>query len=276
MAGSCFTDNVGGKLAGHGFEVTINPTGNVYNPVSLGVMLEGLVHGRQIASDELFEHDGLWHNFDFHTRFSASDPAQTLRAMNEAMRQGAEALRNASHVILTLGTSFVYTNVHTGRPVANCHKLPASTFVRERLTVDECVDALRRCLDAVSSINPEADVILTVSPIRHVADGLHQNQLSKSTLLLAVDRLISLGHKINTAYFPSFELLTDDLRDYRFYAQDMVHPSDAAIEYIWERFVETYMSRSTIEEGRRRRKDILRASHRPIAETTGNNTYYHH
>ncbi|MCM1337383.1 MAG: GSCFA domain-containing protein [Candidatus Amulumruptor caecigallinarius] len=269
MAGSCFTTNIGAKLREHGFEVCVNPTGNVYNPASLAYMLERVASGRYYTAGELFEHEGLWHSFDHHTSFSDPDRECALATMNEALERGRDALSRASHVILTLGTAMVWRLWGSGRVVSNCHKLHADKFSRERLTVDECEGALWKCFNAIKEVNSDAQIIFTVSPIRHAADGLHGNQLSKATLLLAVDNLVATdGDSYNSDYFPAYEMLIDDLRDYRFYASDLTHPSEVAIEYVWEQFCRTFLSPSTLEEGRRRRKQILRSAHRPLTTSS--------
>lgn len=269
LAGSCFTTNIGSRLREHGFEACINPTGNVYNPLSLAGMLERVAAGRLYTANDLFEHEGLWHSFDHHTSFSDPERECALAMMNEALDRGRDALRRASHVMLTLGTAMVYRLRDTGRIVSNCHKLHPERFTRERLTVAECEEALWRCFNAVKDVNIDAQVIFTVSPIRHVADGLHGNQLSKSTLMLAVDGLLGTdADSVNSGYFAAFEMLMDDLRDYRFYASDMVHPSDVAIDYVWERFCEAFITPQVMEEGRRRRKALLRAAHRPLTSSS--------
>ena len=199
----------------------------------------------------LVEHNGLWHSMMHHGSYSGVDKEEVIARCEESKIQMREALQQASVVIVTFGTAWVYE--YNGEVVANCHKLPANRFVRRRLTVDEIVNLWQPILAAM----PDKHWIFTVSPIRHIKDGLHENQVSKAILLQAVDRLISMSLSYNLStetlhcsYFPSYEIMLDELRDYRFYAEDMVHPSAVAVDYIWQRFVETYMTTDTQQEMR--------------------------
>ncbi len=225
MMGSCFTTEVGSRLAADGRDVCINPTGNVYNPLSAARTLLNLAEGRRYDESELIEVQGLWRSLDHHTRLADANRAEALRKVNESMRVGGEALREATHVIITFGTAWVFER--QGRVVCNCHKLPAREFVRRRLTVEEIVAAWQPLIDRW----PDKQFVFTVSPIRHLADGLHGNQLSKATLLLAIDQLTGAD------YFPAYEIVLDELRDYQWYAADRVHPSAEAVALIHSRFI---------------------------------------
>ncbi len=224
MLGSCFTTEVGSLLAASGIDVCINPTGNVYNPLSAAKTLLNLDAGRRYSADELIEVQGLWRSLDHHTRLAAPTPEEAIERINGSMAAGSEALRRASHIIITFGTAYVFER--QGEVVCNCHKLPDREFVRRRLSVDEIVNAWQPIIDRFS----DKHFIFTVSPIRHVADGLHGNQLSKATLLLAIDSLS------NATYFPAYETLIDELRDYAFYAPDGVHPAPDAVLRIYDHF----------------------------------------
>lgn len=224
MLGSCFTTEIGAKLQATGFKACVNPTGNVFNPLSAARTIDNLESGLRYTTNDLIEVQGLWRSLDHHTRLAAPTPNEALEKINESMRIGAEALRQATHIIITFGTAYVFER--QGQVVCNCHKLPAREFIRRRLTIDEIVDTWQPIIDRY----PSKQFIFTVSPIRHVADGLHGNQLSKATLLLAIDKLKG------AAYFPAYEVLIDELRDYRFYASDLVHPAEAAVDRIYSLF----------------------------------------
>lgn len=227
MLGSCFTTEVGQLLAADGLDVCINPTGNVYNPLSAAKTLVNLARGRRYDADELIEVQGLWRSLDHHTRLAAPTPEEAIEKINRSMEIGGEALSRATDVIITFGTAYVFER--RGEVVCNCHKLPDREFIRRRLSVDEIVNAWQPLIEQFS----DKRFIFTVSPIRHKADGLHGNQLSKATLLLAIDSFKGAD------YFPAYEILIDELRDYKFYAADEVHPAPEAVEIIHRRFLPT-------------------------------------
>lgn len=244
MLGSCFADSIGEQMSQRGLDVTVNPFGTLYNPLSIA---QALTMTEQPA---LIEYDGLWHSMAHHGAFSRpgkEEAGQAVRASIDTMQQ---ALKEATVVIVTFGTAWVYEQA--GRVVGNCHKLPESSFTRRRLSVEEIVAAWQPILN----IYPDKHWIFTVSPIRHIRDGLHENQLSKATLLQAIEQLGD--------YFPSYEIMLDELRDYRFYADDLVHPSSLAINYIWERFADTFCSTQTRNEMTLRLKQFKQSQHRPL------------
>ena len=235
LLGSCFADNIGAKFAEHYFQATINPLGTLYNPASIALSITDSQHS--IPDSRLIYHNGLWHSMMHHGTFSGKDKAAVQARCLEGYERLQRALKEATTVIVTFGTAWVYEM--DGQVVANCHKLPANRFTRRCLAVDEIVEMWQPIVASM----PDKHWIFTVSPIRHVKDGLHANQVSKAILLQAVDEL-------GQSYFPSYEIMMDELRDYRFYAEDMVHPSQVAVEYIWQRFVETYMTEDTRGEMR--------------------------
>lgn len=224
LLGSCFTTEVGQRLAADGFRAVINPTGNLYNPLSAARTIENIESCRRYAASDLIEVQGLWRSLDHHTRLAAPTPAEALKRINGSMELAERAFAEADHVIITFGTAYVFER--GGQVVCNCHKLPAREFVRRRLTVDEITRAWQPIIDRY----PAKRFLFTVSPIRHKADGLHGNQLSKATLHLAIDSLRDAD------YFEAYEILIDDLRDHRFYAADDVHPSAEAVDEIYSRF----------------------------------------
>ncbi len=224
LLGSCFTTEVGQRLAADGLNAIINPTGNLYNPLSAARTIENIEAGRRYSADELIEVQGLFRSLDHHTRLAAPTPGEAIQKINDSMTLAEQALKQASTIIITFGTAYVFER--NGCVVCNCHKLPAREFVRRRLSVEEIVNAWQPIIDRY----PEKRFIFTVSPIRHRADGLHGNTLSKATLHLAIDRLRG------AEYFDAYEILIDELRDWHFYAADGVHPAPAAVDAIYERF----------------------------------------
>ncbi len=250
LLGSCFSDNIEQKLTEHAFRVMSNPFGTLYNPLSIAKMIEVCTNNEPQVSS--IKHDGLWHSFLHHGRFSDADREVFEENVREGIRMGREALCEATTVIVTFGTAWVYER--DGEVVSNCHKLPEREFTRRRLTAEEIVQVWKPIVESLTAQGKR--VIFTVSPIRHKKDGLHENQLSKAILLLAVEQL--------GEYFPAYEIVLDELRDYRFFAEDMVHPSQVAVDYIWERFSETYFSPATRETMRVRLQEWKRSQHRPL------------
>lgn len=243
MLGSCFTENIGGKLSYFKFDVDINPCGIVYNPLSAAGVLKLLLAGKPFTEDSLMEYGGKWISLMHHGSFSSPDRAACLRQINERLIPAAGRLPGLDLLILTFGTAWVYRYKSDGRIVSNCHKIPASAFERFCLRPEEIVEEYALLIRQLQEVNPELRIIFTVSPIRHWKDGAHGNQLSKAVLLLAIDQLIRRFGR--TYYFPSYEIVMDELRDYRFYAEDMLHVSPVAVEYIWERFQEVYIGDET-------------------------------
>lgn len=225
--GSCFAEQIGARLARAKFRVTVNPTGILFNPLSIVEALRS--YPTPVHREELHCDGGRWFHFGFHGDFAAPTADEALQRMNAARRAGAEALDAADRVVLTLGTAWVYER--GGEVVANCHRQPAAQFTRRRLTVEEVTEALAAAIEGPLA---GREIILTVSPVRHLGDGLAGNAASKATLRLSAEQLTERYACVS--YFPAYEILTDDLRDYRFYADDLVHPSPQAVAYIWEKF----------------------------------------
>lgn len=234
MLGSCFSDEIGEQMKQRYLTVTCNPFGTLYNPLSIAQAMQ------MTDVPELVEYDGLWHSMAHHGSFSRATREEAEQAVRTSVETMQQALAEASVIIVTFGTAWVYEMKE--EVVANCHKMPENWFTRRRLGVEEIVAAWQPVIDAY----PDKHWVFTVSPIRHVKDGLHENQLSKATLLMAVEHLSAEGDlATKPVYFPSYEILLDELRDYRFYADDLVHPSSLAVNCIWERFVETFCSPQT-------------------------------
>lgn len=238
VMGSCFASHIGGRLAQMKWQAEVNPFGVLYNPSSIAEALSLLMDYRPLKEDTLtLFPDGGWNTWLHHSAYSLPDKDKSLTQINARMELAAKRLIEADVLVITLGTAWVYRLKENGRIVGNCHKMPDRMFVRQRLTVGDIVSEYVALLGRLWSVNPQLRILFTVSPVRHLKDGLHGNQLSKSTLLLAVDELCATFPG-QCYYFPAYEIVVDELRDYRFYAEDMAHPSMQAVEYVWECFVE--------------------------------------
>lgn len=271
LVGSCFTEHIGTRLSAGKFDVLVNPNGIVYNPVSVARSLASLLWGHhedsgRPHSNNLFEHNGLWHSWEHHGVFSKPDKTAAEDDIRQAQKQAAEFLQKTDYLLLTLGTADVFILRETGQVVANCHKVPANRFEQRMLTVPETVQTLSEVLSQIKTELPEIRVILTVSPVRHLRNGFVENQRSKAVLVLACAELCEQFDYLH--YFPAYELLLDDLRDYRFYAPDMIHPNEQAIDYIWERFSETYFAPETQRLLDQIGKITAAARHRPFNPDT--------
>ncbi len=264
LLGSCFSDNMGGKMHGALINALVNPMGTLYNPMSIASGVQRLIECRPMAGQELFMQSGVWNSYDFHSRYSLPDKLVTLDRMNQRIELGHKTLRQAQLLTITLGTAIVYRLRSTGQVVANCHKVPQHEFERRMASVPEMAQVLDGMLTALHQFNPNLRIIFTVSPIRHIADGLDVNSLSKASLRVAIQNAI-VSHQEYCDYFPAYEIMLDDLRDYRFYTSDMVHPSDVAVEYIWQAFQATYLDdRSALAVARCERVH-KRLQHRPMS-----------
>ena len=259
--GSCFADEIAVRLQESDFHVEANPFGTLYNPASIAAALERLMADRAIGEADLVEYEGLWHSWHHHGSFSRPTPEETLAACNDRIHQAHQALREADLLMVTFGTAWVFERVDTRSVVANCHKLPPTTFTRRRMTVDEVVALWQPLLLKIHSYYPDLHVLFSVSPIRHMADGAHGNQLSKSTLLLAVDELCGEPW---TSYFPAYEVVLDELRDYRYFDEKMTHPTDLAIEVVWERFKRATMVPAIQQQSQFNIKQHKREHHIPL------------
>ena len=245
--GSCFSDHIGNKLKTLKFPVTLNPFGVLYNPVSISNALKLALHKQEISNDNLIKHENLWHSFDFHGSFSDILPEKVTEKCNNAIAEANTFLLQSDFLFITFGTAWVYRFRDNGKIVANCHKIPAAGFDRYRLNVNEIIDEWIPLLSNLYQFNPNLKTVFTISPIRHLKDGAHENQLSKSTLLLAVDEIMKHFSPDRSYYFPSYELMMDELRDYRFYDNDMIHISETGIQFIFEKFKETFFSVQSLE-----------------------------
>ncbi|MDR1454899.1 MAG: GSCFA domain-containing protein [Tannerella sp.] len=263
LLGSCFAESLGKRLTDGAFRVELNPFGILYNPASVAAAVGRLLRPEVWSEKELFFHEGLFHSWMHHSRFSAVSSAGSLGKINERLHVAAEHLQQTDWLLVTFGTACVWRLRETGQVVANCHKLPDRLFVRERLSVAQIADMWDELLERLWQVRPAMKTLFTVSPVRHRKDGAHENRLNKAVLLLAIEQL-QARHPRQVFYFPAYELMMDELRDYRFYAEDMLHPSATAIRYIWERFAETWLdaaTRETLDEVDRIRQAL---NHRPL------------
>ncbi|MBP3482207.1 MAG: GSCFA domain-containing protein [Alistipes sp.] len=256
--GSCFADNMSKILKDAKFRVVSNPTGVLFNPASIAQTLHRFESGRKAATGELRESGGRWFDYDFHGTLAAETPEKALANIDAAIAAGHNALQECDRMIITFGTAWVYVLNETGKVVANCHKQPANGFTRRRMTVEEIVGLFAPLLDGMLA---KKKIIFTVSPVRHLGDGADENFLSKATLKVAVAELVR--RFANAYYFPAYEILNDDLRDYRFYADDLVHPSSRAIAYIREKFFDAALSEQAKRLLPRVEKIAAAAAHRP-------------
>lgn len=262
MLGSCFAENISEQMKLSGFNVNLNPFGIAYNPGSIAENIRNLLRKKEYSTSDLFEYQGIYHSFDHHGKFSSTSQDACLKHINRTLSESYYFIKEASLLIITLGTAFVYKRKASGKIVSNCHKLPEKEFLRYRLDVDEILEDWNSLIFQLRTVNPGIKILFTVSPIRHWKDGAHENQLSKATLLLAIDKLIKQYSECY--YFPSYEIMMDDLRDYRFYADDMLHPSDVAVSYIWEIFSQSFFDKKTISLIEDWRKLQQALNHRPI------------
>lgn len=299
LIGSCFADNIGNKLEENKFHCDRNPFGVLYNPMSIHTALSQLVDNKVYTLDDLMCYNNIWFSLMHHSSFSSYDIDECLNNINTRMMKSSCELKTADWLILTFGTARVYTwnNTSTrnntsevsgnaacgtlrdisdktitgkslsdsrfyGKVVGNCHKLPEKYFSRHLLDVEEIVSAYKSLIDGLRQLNPKLRILFTVSPIRHAKDGMHGNQLSKSVLLLAVDRICSVCD--SCYYFPSYEIMMDELRDYRFYADDMLHPSSLAVEYIWNAFISSFFGKETLNIMKQWEEVRRGLSHKPF------------
>ncbi len=265
LVGSCFSEHVGDKLSAAYFQSIQNPFGILYNPISIANCLDFIINNKPFAIENLVNNDDLWHSMYHHGDFSDTTVEKCLEKINTSLNKAHSYLSDCSVMLLTFGTAWVYEQ--DGEVVGNCHKQPAASFTRRRLTVDEIVCTYSHLISQLITHNSQLKVIFTVSPVRHWKDGAHENQLSKSILLLAIDELCDL-YPEQCSYFPSYEIIMDELRDYRYYAEDMLHPNATAVNYVWERFSEMYFDTHTMSQKKELEQLYCDLQHRPIHADT--------
>lgn len=260
--GSCFSENIGRKMQDVFFLTEVNPFGVLYNPVSIQNSIELLLEKESFTKSDIFEHHSLWQSFSHSGLFSDVTPEKCLTRINNRFTKAAHFLKNTDFLLITFGTAWVFEEKKSGRVVSNCHKLPANYFIRRRLTVGEIAAGYFALITKLNELLPQLNIILSVSPIRHLKDGAHENTVSKSALLMAIDEIQKQFG--NVVYFPAYEILMDELRDYRFYAADMLHPSEVAVDYIWQKFSETFFSEETIHIKKQLEQLTADKAHHPL------------
>lgn len=244
--GSCFAENMASKFDYFKFQNETNPFGIIFNPVSIEKLFSRICNEDLFTEKDVFFYNERWHSFEVHSDLSNSDRQELLESLNKAITETNKQIKEVTHIIITFGTSWVYRNLESTEIAANCHKVPQKQFSKELLSVDTIQQSIQNTINLVHALNPEINFIFTVSPVRHIKDGFVENQLSKSHLFTALHSVLNTEHlKRNTEYFPSYEIMMDELRDYRFYNEDMLHPNQIAINYIWKLFSENYISQES-------------------------------
>jgi hypothetical protein len=237
--GSCFAENMGEKFDYFKFQNCVNPFGIIFNPVSIEKLIHRAINKIEFVENDIFFHNERWHCFEVHSDLSASSSELLLANLNKVLHSFRSQFQEATHLILTFGTSWVYRHKISGAIVANCHKVPQNQFDKEILAVEIIENSIKNNINLIQSINPNCNFIFTISPVRHIKDGFVENQRSKAHLITALQSAIC--NLQSAIYFPSYEIVMDELRDYRFYAEDMLHPNQTAIDYIWIKFFENYV-----------------------------------
>jgi len=272
LVGSCFTENIGEKLRKHKFEVYENPNGILFNPVSVSEAIINVIECKEYCIEDLFNYNEGWHSWQHHSRFSGITAEDALQKINDTTKEANAFLKKADYILITLGSAWIYTltdkalNAKVGTVAANNHKAPADWFDKRLLRVDQAILVLATMLDRLGAFNPDIKIIFTISPVRHLREGAINNNRSKAVLIQAIHDLLERLGKLY--YFPAYELVIDDLRDYRFFAEDLVHPNYYATQYVWEKFVDSCIS----EESKKLMQDIAEINnaynHKPFNATS--------
>ncbi|QOD60183.1 GSCFA domain-containing protein [Polaribacter haliotis] len=266
LIGSCFSENIGEKLSYYKFQSNQNPFGILFQPKAIEHLVTNAINEKIYSQDDLIYQNERWHCFDAHSSLSSANKNELLENLNSALRQTKKQLEEATHIVITLGTSWVYRFIETDAIVANCHKIPQKKFLKELLSVNEVSEILEGIVALIKSVNSSVQIIFTVSPVRHLKDGFVENTQSKSHLISGICSIINSRNNIH--YFPSYEIMMDELRDYRFYNEDMIHPNTTAVNYIWNKFSSSWFSeeaQKTMQEIETIQKGI---SHRPFNENS--------
>ncbi len=247
LLGSCFVENMGEKLGYFKFQQLQNPFGILFHPLAIENLIQRAIAERTYQQEEIFEQDGIWRCFDAHSDLRSASSEELLHLLNQRLEQTRTSLETSSHIIITLGTAWVYEHQASGKVVANCHKVPQKEFAKKLLSPVELESSLQNVIALIQKVNTKAQIIFTISPVRHLKDGFMENQRSKAHLITAVQSLLSSrAQSGELSYFPSYEIMMDELRDYRFYKKDMVHPNELAVDYIWEKFSKVFISEASL------------------------------
>jgi hypothetical protein len=267
--GSCFTERIGNKMKEHKFSLNLNPHGILYNPASIASALRRYISGGNLNESELFYANETWNSWEHHSCFSGPDKLKCLENMNTSISEAREQLQNTKWLFITFGSAFTYSLKEEKRLVGNCHKVPQTKFDKRLLKAQEIVKEFETLFSELKQFNPDLNIVLTVSPVKYVRDGVVENVLSKSVLIAAVHELVKRNN--NAFYFPAYELVTEDLRDYRFYEADLVHPNEQAISYVFEKFMNASFSNETKEIFEKIKEIRTAASHRSFNEGSDSN-----
>lgn len=266
LFGSCFSENIGKKLDYFKFQNSINPFGILFHPKAIESLITNAINEKKYTDEDIFFHNERWHCYGAHSELSNPSKDELLQILNSRISSTHKQLHTSTHVIITLGTSWIYRFIESDTIVANCHKIPQKKFLKELLSIEEIINSLHAIISLLKNINPKVEVIFTVSPIRHLKDGFIENTRSKAHLITAIHQVVEPRNNIH--YFSSYEIMMDDLRDYRFYNSDMIHPNESAINYIWEQFKGTWIhkdSHTLMDEIDTIQKGL---SHRPFNENS--------
>jgi hypothetical protein len=246
LLGSCFSENIGNKFDYFKFQNTINPFGILFHPLAIETLITNAINEKEYTDDDIFFHNEQWHCFDAHSKLSNSSKEEFIQILNSNINLTNQQLHNSTHIIITLGTAWQYRFIEADKVVANCHKVPQKKFLKELLSVDEISESLQAVVALIRNVNNDATIIFTVSPVRHLKDGFVENTQSKAHLIAAIHNIVApRAQSRGLYYFPSYEIMMDELRDYRFYKEDMIHPNQTAINYIWEAFQNVWISSET-------------------------------
>ena len=277
LFGSCFVENIGKKLDYYKFRSLQNPFGILFHPKAIENLVSKSIQTFDYTEEDIFYHNERWHCFDAHSDLSAVTKEELLRKLNDGLKETRQQISISTHIVITLGTAWVYRKSESNAIVANCHKVPQKEFSKDLLSVEKTVESLETIIDLIQSVNPNAQIIFTVSPVRHLKDGFVENQQSKAHLISAIGKVLSSRADLacrqagsrEKHYFPSYEIMMDELRDYRFYKSDMVHPSELAVDYIWEKFKDVWISKeafSTMEKVEEIQRGMLHRPFNPMSE----------
>ena len=245
LLGSCFSENIGDKLAYFKFQTSQNPFGILFHPKAIETLITNAINEKEYSEEDIFFLNERWHCFEAHSSLSSSNKEELLNTLNLQIKSANKQLHESTHLIITLGTAWMYRFIESDTIVTNCHKVPQKKFLKKILSVDEITESIENVIALIKSINKKITISFTVSPVRHLKDGFVQNQQSKSHLLAAIHQVIEARKRIH--YFPSYEIVMDELRDYRFFNEDMIHPNKTAINYIWEKFSKAWISEGSKE-----------------------------
>jgi len=262
LLGSCFSENIGEKFNHFKFQSIINPFGILFHPLAIENLITRSINKAYYSVEDLCFHNEQWCSLDVHSKLNKISKEELLKVLNTQIDETHQELINASHVVITLGTSWVYRHIATDVIVANCHKLPQKQFLKELLSIEQITESLDAIVSLVKSINPKATFLFTASPVRHIKDGFVENTQSKAHLVAAIHEIIEPRKHIY--YFPSYEIMMDELRDYRFYSVDMLHPNEVAIDYIWEKFKTIWLSEEALKTTALVAAIQAKKSHRPF------------